>query len=427
MRAVGAAHQRERPVDQMWEDPVRNGFVISGEVELGGPDGWENDPIGVRDPDVYDNRPGIEPNGTRHARAGAADMPDRMPAGARRRFSIDISWRTIFKVLAAAALVWCWLQLVQFFLLLTVAALLAVTLNPLVERLQRRGLPRWGASTVVVLALLVVIVGFAVFASAQLSGQAKLVGTQLLNAEQEVLNRIPQGFRQLSGENPAAALQSYIGPFIVRVTQGLTGALIVFALAGILTLYLLIEGSATYAWLLAFVPDARRPKVNQTAAECQRVIFGYVAGNVATSVFALVFVLIALSVLKVPAALLLAVLAGVFDFIPVLGFILSALPAIVLAMTVSGATALIVLALYVAYHTVENYLIAPLVYGDRLKLSNVAVVVAFAVGAELAGVVGALIALPMAAAYPAIERIWLRDSLGEQVVQEHHAIERKAG
>ena len=73
-----------------------------------------------------------------------------------------------------------------------------------------------------------------------------------------------------------------------------------------------------------------------------------------------------------------------------------------------------------------NYIIAPRVYGDRLKLSNVAVVLAFAVGAELGGVVGALIALPLAAAYPAIERIWLREKLGDDLVREHRAIERKS-
>lgn len=62
---------------------------------------------------------------------------------------------------------------------------------------------------------------------------------------------------------------------------------------------------------------------------------------------------------------------------------------------------------------------------NRLKLSNVAVVLAFAVGAELAGVVGALIALPIAAAYPAIERIWLREQVGEETVREHKAIAAK--
>jgi predicted PurR-regulated permease PerM len=135
-----------------------------------------------------------------------------------------------------------------------------------------------------------------------------------------------------------------------------------------------------------------------------------------------------LSLLNVPAALLLAVAAGVCDFIPVLGFIASSLPAILLALTLSVHTALIVAALYVAYHGIENYLLAPWAYGDRLKLSNLAVVLAFVVGAEIAGVVGALIALPIAAVYPAIERIWLRERLPEDTVEEHRAIEdRKAG
>src|SRR5207237_4085492 len=98
------------------------------------------------------------------------------------------------------------------------------------------------------------------------------------------------------------------------------------------------------------------------------------------------------------------------------------------ALTVSPGSAIVVAVCYVAYHLVENYWIAPRVYGDQLALSNVAVVLAFAVGAELAGVVGALIALPLAAVYPAVERIWLREELAD-TVKEHAKIqhERKAG
>jgi predicted PurR-regulated permease PerM len=205
-------------------------------------------------------------------------------------------------------------------------------------------------------------------------------------------------------------------------------AVVVIVLGFILTVYLLIEGAATRDWMLAFVPRLHRPRVEQTLRECERVIFAYAAGNIITSIFAMVFVGVALSVLNVPAALLLAVVAGVCDFVPVLGFIASSVPAILLAMTVSAKTALIVAALYVLYHGIENYLLAPWAYGDRLKLSNIAVVLAFVVGAEIAGVVGALIALPIAAVYPAIERIWLRDRLPEDTVEEHRAIEdRKAG
>ena len=82
--------------------------------------------------------------------------------------------------------------------------------------------------------------------------------------------------------------------------------------------------------------------------------------------------------------------------------------------------------LYLAYHFIENYLIAPRVYGGRLRLSNLAVLLAFAVGAELGGVIGAVLALPVAAVYPTIERHWLRRPFGDHVVQEHNAIEGRA-
>ena len=84
---------------------------------------------------------------------------------------------------------------------------------------------------------------------------------------------------------------------------------------------------------------------------------------------------------------------------------------------------MLTLALWVIYHGIENYFIAPWAYGTRLKLSDLAVILAFVVGAELAGVIGALIALPIAALYPTIERIWLREQLPDDTIREHKLIE----
>ena len=80
--------------------------------------------------------------------------------------------------------------------------------------------------------------------------------------------------------------------------------------------------------------------------------------------------------------------------------------------------------LYVLYHMIENYYIGPKVYGDRLRLSNLAVILAFAVGAEIGGVVGALLALPFAALYPVIERVWLREYLTRDAVETHRRLEQ---
>jgi predicted PurR-regulated permease PerM len=199
-------------------------------------------------------------------------------------------------------------------------------------------------------------------------------------------------------------------------------AVAAFVLAWVLVVYLLIEAEPTYRWVRGFVTERLRPRFDRTAREAAAAAYGYVLGNVTTSVCAAIYFYSWLAVLHVPAALLLALLAFVGDFIPVMGFLLSCLPAMAMAATQSAFTALVLIPIYLAYHVIENYIIGPRVYGDRLRLSNLAVLLAFAVGAELAGVMGALVALPVAAVYPTVERLWLRDTFGDDVVEEHEAI-----
>jgi predicted PurR-regulated permease PerM len=346
----------------------------------------------------------------------------------RRQVAVEVPWRTLFKVLGAVALVWIWIQLYQLALLIVAAVLLAVALDPVVRRVQDRGVGRGAAATLVGLGLLLLLGGFVAVTWSSLSSQAGTLTHDLEEFERSFSQRVPPGFRRAFGIDGNNSLESYVRTGAVTLVRDLTQAVVVFALAFILTLYLLIEGRRTLAWLIAFVPKARRDKVNATLVESQHVVSAYVAGNLVTSLLATIFVLVVLSLLGVPAALLLAVLAGVCDFVPVLGFIVSSVPAVLLALTLSPTTAIIVACGYGVYHVLENYWIAPWVYGDKLQLSNVAVVLAFAVGAELAGVVGALIALPLAAAYPTIEGIWLREELGDATVKEHRAIEhRRAG
>jgi predicted PurR-regulated permease PerM len=351
-------------------------------------------------------------------------MPD---VDSSRPVALYIPWRTIFKVLAAIALVWLWLHVVQWFLVLVVAVLLAVTLNPVVTRFESRGLSRGGATAIVGLMFVAIVGGFLWLTWASLSDQARYVAEHLSEYETAFLERLPRWLRNAIGAQNRAEIQAQIAGYAVQFGQSVASALGVTLLAFILTLYLLVEGETTRDWLVAFAPKHRRGKVQQTLAECERVIFAYVAGNVITSLIAFACTLVALWLLRVPAALLLAVIAGLSDFLPVIGFILGAFPTILLALTVSPMTALLAAAFYIGYNTVETYFIGPWAYGDRLKLSNVVIILAFVVGAEVAGVIGALIALPVAAIYPAIERIWLRDQLGDATVEAHVAIEAAEG
>jgi len=217
---------------------------------------------------------------------------------------------------------------------------------------------------------------------------------------------------------------SALGGYALVILQSATNAFTILLLAFVLTFYLLLDGDRVRDWLLAFVPLRHRARATRTLAEGREVLVAYIIGNFITSVIAAVTTFLALWLMGVPAALFLALLAGLSDFVPVIGFIVSAIPALALAVTVSTGTLIGVIAFYIAYNAVESYVLSPWAYGSRMRLSDVAVIMAFVVGAELAGVIGALIALPVAALYPTVERIWLRRELPTETVVEHAAMER---
>ncbi len=341
-----------------------------------------------------------------------------------RQLHIPIS--TIVKILLVAAAIWALVELATLIALVLVSVVLAIACEPIVGWLERRRLPRWLAATLVVVLISAALIVFFAFSGSSLVAQGRQLLESLLRFRQSLARVLPGPLAKVvrgSGtqNSDAVTIAGYAVEAGRIIAVGLAGAFVV----AILTLYLLIEGRRTWAWLVAYAPARNRDKVEETAAAAYSAVLHYVAGNIATSIFAGVVVYIALRALKVPAALLLAALAGVCDFVPILGFFLSAVPAILLALTVSVPAALILAAVYIACHAVENYLLAPRVYGNQLRLSNLAVLLAFAVGAELFGVIGALLALPVAAMYPCIEDIWLRDYLARDTADGHRAIEKR--
>jgi predicted PurR-regulated permease PerM len=204
-----------------------------------------------------------------------------------------------------------------------------------------------------------------------------------------------------------------------------------FALAGltalifvlVVAIYLLVEGRRAFAWLASFAPKRDRARIERTARETSGVVLAYMRGNVITSVICAVYVVIVMTALHVPAPLLLAVIAFIFDFVPVVGTIVMTVPAALLALTVSPTRSLVVVGAYLAYHLIENYLIIPRVYGSQMRLSTLTVLLSVTAGGILQGAIGAVLALPVAAAYPIIERIWLRGHLPPDTVERHEEIE----
>ena len=342
-----------------------------------------------------------------------------------RRLSLTIPWSTLLKVIAAAALVAVLLHIWYILTLILIAIIVAIGLYPAVRSLEARGWSRSMSATVVVLAMFALIVGFFAVMWSSMMGQAQDVMTHVEQTMHELAARLPEPIarviQQWSGPNTSA-----VASWAFWVGESFLTATAAFVLASILVLYLLIEAAATYRWVRGFLPAELRPRFDRTACEARDVAAAYIVANFVTSVLAFIYTFIWLAALGVPAALVLATLAFVCDFVPVVGFFIACAPAMVMAATQSPALALLMIPIYGFYHFLENYLIGPKIYGGRLRLSNVAVLVAFAIGAELGGVVGALLAMPIAATYPTIEKLWLRDQLGDDVVAEHEAVRRKA-
>jgi predicted PurR-regulated permease PerM len=344
---------------------------------------------------------------------------------------VHIPSLTIIKVLAwvllAAVVVRLWPELVY----LSLSLLLAVAMAPLVERMNRLGLGRGPSVALIALALLGVVVLFSIYVMPPLVQQGGDVATNFSKFRDRAQQELPQNpfIRKIISQ----LLLLPTSPDVVRslnkplvwgqmALSGLTTTFIVLIVA----LYLLLDGRRVYAWLLAYVPRRHREKMALTVPEVSAVVYGYVRGQLITSLLFAGSSWALLWGLAVPAALPLALLAGVCDIIPVMGIALATAPAVLLALTVSPSTAAIVACAYLGYHALEAYVIVPRVYGKSLRLSTLTVLLALIVAGSLQGVLGAVIVLPLAAAYPIIERIWLKNYLGPEVLQDHSALVRAA-
>ena len=131
-----------------------------------------------------------------------------------------------------------------------------------------------------------------------------------------------------------------------------------------------------------------------------------------------------LTLLHIPAAVPLAVLAFIADLVPIVGTVVMIAPAVLLALVVSPLKAFIVLAVYLAYHLTESYYIIPRVFGKEMRLSNLTVLLAVTIAGMLQGAIGAVLILPFVAAYPVVEEIWLQRQLGD-TVEKHEQIEQR--
>ena len=333
--------------------------------------------------------------------------------------------RTVLAVLGIVLAVAALLELLwiarQVLTWIFVAVFLALALNPAVEWLQRRGIRRRGAAAgaAYLLALGVIVgIGFLFvptlvnqsndFADAipgyvhdLTEGQGRL---GFLQEKYQIVDKV----RNAIEHGGASRILGFSGTAIA-VTKGVVTLVVAIVTIIFMTFFMLLEGPTWIERFLDLLPEDQRPRWRAVGHDIYRTVGGYVFGNLLISVIAGTGTAILLLILDVPFSVALGLLVAVLDLIPLAGATLAAILITTVAVLADGwVTGAIVIAFFVVYQQLENHILQPLIYGRTVQLSPLAVLIAVLIGAELAGILGALGAIPVAGTIQVLVREWLR-------------------
>ncbi|MFL6099177.1 MAG: AI-2E family transporter [Actinomycetales bacterium] len=310
---------------------------------------------------------------------------------------------------AAYGLVQVATRLSQVFTLLLVSLFLALGLDPVVRFLQRRGLSRGWAITIVFVLVIGVFAALVGLLLPPLASQATDLANNAPDYVQSLLRNkqvreLDQHYHVVTKLQQQVRSQLTDGKLVTSVFGGvlgagkaaLSGAFSAFTVL-VLTLYLTASLPTVKELCYRAVPATRRERVRNLSEEITRRVGGYVIGQVAVASTNAVCSYILLRILGLPYPEALAVLVGILGLIPMVGATLGAVVVVLVALFSSVTTAVVAAVYYAVYQQVENYVIAPRVMKRTVAVPGAVTVIAALAGGTLLGVVGALMAIPTAA------------------------------
>lgn len=289
--------------------------------------------------------------------------------------------------------------------LIGLALFIAAGLDPAVTWLTRHRVPRWAAVATILLVVAGVLGAFLAAAIPPLANQATALANELphyvhtLNDHNSQLGRLNTRFHI---QQRLSHLLSTKGSALIGGVLG-AGALVLSTAASllavaVLAVYFLAAMPRIKMFAYRLAPQSRRARVILIGDEIFTKVGGYVLGNFLTSVIAGIGTYIWLIVFNVPYPVLLGLLVALLDLIPVIGSTVGGAIVSLVALTVSLPVALATLGFYIAYRLAEDYLIVPRILGRTVQVPAVVTVVAVLIGGALMGIIGALVAIPVAAA-----------------------------
>jgi predicted PurR-regulated permease PerM len=350
-------------------------------------------------------------------------MPEERVVTFRPRTILNVIG-IVLAVAAVLALVWAARQVLTW---IVIAIFLALALNPAVEFFQRQGLARRGAATAVtVLLALGAIVGLGWLFIPTLVDEGRGFADALPGYVNDVsegrgpLGRLAERYEleqrvreAIEREGGAERLLGLSGTAIA-VTRGVLTFIVAIVTIAFMTFFMLLEGPRWMERFYGLLPERSRDRWRRIGHDIYRTVGGYVTGNLLISVIAGISTTILLLILGVPYAVALGVLVAILDLIPLAGATLAAIIVSTVAFIDWIPAGIIVLIFFIVYQQIENHLLQPLVYSRTVQLSPLAILIAVLIGAKIAGILGALAAIPVAGTIQVLLLAWQAARRGER-------------
>jgi predicted PurR-regulated permease PerM len=338
---------------------------------------------------------------------------------------VRFSLRTVFAVIGLVIAAWALLSIVaitrQVITWVLVSIFLALALNPAVEWFMRHGVKRRGyaAGLTFVLALIAIgAIGYAFIPTlvSQVNDFVHALPGYVHDLTKgrgrlgflETKYHIVEKIREAVNTGGASKVLGLTGAAI-SITKSVIALVVAIITIVFLTFFMLLEGPVWMERIYGLLPERSRPRWRAIGRDVYRTVGGYVTGNLLISLIAGTLTTIVLLAVGVPYAVALGVIVAILDLIPLAGATIAAIIIGTVAFLHSITAGIVVVIFFIVYQQVENQFLQPVIYGRTVQLSPLAVFVSVLIGAKLAGILGALGAIPIAGAIQVILIDWQRN------------------
>jgi predicted PurR-regulated permease PerM len=341
---------------------------------------------------------------------------------------VEFRARTILRILLIVICVAITLEVVwiarHVLSWVVIALFLALALNPLVGWIERRtGLSRGPAIGIAYLIVLIAIAGVGLSFVPKLIDEVNGFVQALPNYVHDLTHgrgrlgflerkyHVVEKVREQVQQGGAKRLLGFSGAAI-SVTKSIISLIAATITIVFLTFFMLLEGTAWMERIYSLFSPESQPRVRRIGYDIYKTVGGYVTGNIVISVIAGASATVVLLIMGVPYAVALGLLVAILDLIPLAGATVAGIVIGIVAFLHSIPAGVVVVIFVIVYQQIENHFLQPVIYGRTVQLSALAVLVSVLVGAELAGVLGALAAIPVAGTIQVILRDWLAHRRG---------------